>query len=75
MTTRVLRNHADFRHIQAILGHARITRTEVYTHRSLEDLKEAVHLIATAREEGKMMTMLYTMPSFPGCTPLVDGVI
>ena len=29
-------------HIQAILGHAQITSTELYTHLSLEDLKEAV---------------------------------
>ncbi len=30
------------RHIQAILGHARITSTELYTHVSLEDLKAVV---------------------------------
>jgi site-specific recombinase XerD len=38
----MLRNQADLRHIQAILGHARITSTELYTHVSLEDLKEVV---------------------------------
>jgi site-specific recombinase XerD len=38
----MLRNHADLRHIQAILGHATITSTELYTHVSLEDLKEVV---------------------------------
>ncbi len=42
MATHLLRNHADLRHIQAILGHAQITSTELYTHLSLEDLKEAV---------------------------------
>ena len=42
MATQMLRNHADLRHIQAILGHARITSTELYTHVSLEDLKEVV---------------------------------
>ena len=31
--------------------------------------------IASAREEGKIMTMLYSMLSFPGCTPLAHGVI
>ena len=42
MATQMLRNHADLRHIQAILGHARITSTEIYTHVSLEDLKDVV---------------------------------
>ena len=42
MATQMFRNHADLRHIQAILGRARITSTELYTHVSLEDLKELV---------------------------------
>ncbi len=42
MATHLLRNHADLRHIQAILGHAQITSTELYTHVGLEDLKEVV---------------------------------
>ena len=42
MATQMLRNHADLRHIQAILGHATITSTELYTRVSLEDLKEVV---------------------------------
>ena len=42
MATQMLRNHADLRNIQAILGHARITSTELYNHVSLEDLKEVV---------------------------------
>ena len=42
MATQMLHNHADLRQIQAILGHARITSTEFYTHVSLEDLKEVV---------------------------------
>jgi site-specific recombinase XerD len=42
MATHMLRNQADLLHIQAILGHARITSTELYTHVSLEDLKEVV---------------------------------
>ena len=32
----------QMRDIQAILGHATITSTELYTHVSLEDLKEVV---------------------------------
>jgi len=39
MATHMLRNRADLRYIQAILGHSRITSTELYTHVSLEDLK------------------------------------
>jgi len=42
MATQMLRNHADLRHIHAILGHARIASTGLYTHVSLEDLKEVV---------------------------------
>ncbi|MGA2976621.1 MAG: tyrosine-type recombinase/integrase [Spirochaetia bacterium] len=40
--TPLFRNHADLRHIQTILGHGSITSTEIYTHVSLEDLKEVV---------------------------------
>ncbi|OGO08071.1 MAG: hypothetical protein A2Y61_05085 [Chloroflexi bacterium RBG_13_60_13] len=42
MATHLLRNHADLRHIQAILAHAQITSTEIYTHVGLEDLKEVL---------------------------------
>ena len=42
MAMHMLRNHADLRHIQAILGHATITSTDLNTHVSLEDLKEVV---------------------------------
>ena len=42
MATHMLRNRADLRYIQAILGHSRITSTELYTHVSLEDLKEVL---------------------------------
>ncbi len=42
MATHLLRNHADLRHIQAIFLYAETTTTELYTHLSLEDLKEAV---------------------------------
>jgi site-specific recombinase XerD len=38
----MLRNHADLRHIQAILGHTSLRSTQVYTHVNIEALKEVV---------------------------------
>ncbi len=34
----MLRNHADLRHIQAILGHTSLRSTQIYTHADIEDL-------------------------------------
>jgi site-specific recombinase XerD len=42
MASRMFCNCADLRHIQAILDRAQITSTEIYTHVSLEDLKEVM---------------------------------
>ena len=42
MATQMLRNQADLRHVQAILGHTSLRSTQVYTHVSIEDLKEVV---------------------------------
>ncbi len=42
MATHLLRNKADLRHIQAILGHSSVASTEIYTHLALDDLKKAV---------------------------------
>jgi len=42
MATHLLRNKADIRHIQAILGHGSIQSTEVYTHLTTEDLKHVM---------------------------------
>jgi integrase/recombinase XerD len=41
MATHLLRNNADLRHIQAILGHASLKTTEIYTHLDLNQLSQA----------------------------------
>lgn len=40
MATLMLENGADIRFIQAMLGHVKLTTTEVYTHISIKKLKE-----------------------------------
>jgi site-specific recombinase XerC len=50
----MLRNHADLRHIQAILGHTSLRTTQVYTHVNIEDLKEVVR---RAHPHGKRGTL------------------
>ena len=48
MATHLLQNQADIRYIQAMLGHASINSTQVYTRLDLHDLK-AVHRRAHPR--------------------------
>ena len=40
MATLMLENGADIRFIQAMLGHVKLTTTEIYTHISIKKLKE-----------------------------------
>jgi len=48
--TLMLRNKANVRHIQELLGHASLNSTQIYTHVSITDLKE-VHSKCHPREK------------------------
>jgi len=48
----MLKNKADLRTIQKLLGHTSLTSTQVYTHLSITDLK-AVHKKCHPREKDK----------------------
>jgi integrase/recombinase XerD len=50
--TLMLRNNANIRHIQDLLGHASLDSTQVYAHVSITDLKE-VHKRCHPREKDK----------------------
>lgn len=50
--TLMLKNKADLRTIQKLLGHTSLTSTQVYTHLSIADLKE-VHKKCHPREKDK----------------------
>ncbi len=52
MATHMLTNGADIRFIQAILGHAQLTTTEIYTHVSIAKLKE-VHALTHPAERSQ----------------------
>jgi integrase/recombinase XerD len=49
MATQMLENGADIRFIQAILGHAQLSTTEIYTHVSIAQLKK-VHALTHPAE-------------------------
>jgi integrase/recombinase XerD len=51
--TAMLKNRADIRTIQKLLGHASHTSTQVYTHLSITDLKD-VHTRCHPREKDKL---------------------
>ena len=56
MATLMLENGADVRMIQAILGHVKLTKKEVYTHVAIRKLKQvhpATHQAALLLPQGK----------------------
>jgi integrase/recombinase XerD len=53
MATHMLTNGADIRFIQAILGHAQLTTTEIYTHVTIAKLKE-VHTLTHPAERAAL---------------------
>jgi integrase/recombinase XerD len=57
MATHMLSNGADIRYIQAILGHAQLTTTEIYTHVTIGRLKE-VHALTHPAERAHAQTVL-----------------
>jgi integrase/recombinase XerD len=52
MATQMLENGADIRFIQAILGHAQLSTTEIYTHVTIAQLKE-VHALTHPAERAR----------------------
>ena len=54
MAPHMLRNHADLRHIQAILGHTSLRTTQVYTHADIEDLMEVVRRSHPHGRQGRL---------------------
>ena len=56
MATHMLNNGADIRFIQAILGHAQLSTTEIYTHVTIAKLKEIHALTHPAESTPRRMS-------------------
>jgi integrase/recombinase XerD len=69
MATLMLENGADIRYIQAMLGHAELSTTQIYTQVSIRKLKE----IHTATHPGKLRRPCVLNPSAALDAALIDA--
>ena len=51
--THLLQNGADLRVIQQLLGHEKITTTEIYTHLDIQDLRDAIMMYHPANRKSE----------------------
>jgi integrase/recombinase XerD len=72
MATLMLENGADIRFIQAMLGHAELSTTQIYTQVSIRKLKEIHSLTHPARLE-KPITPTPAAPPGPSSSPPPDA--
>jgi integrase/recombinase XerD len=71
MATLMLENGADIRYIQAMLGHAELSTTQIYTQVSIRKLKE----IHTATHPGKVRTARQSAGQEAEAAPTIEDVL
>ena len=70
----MLTNGADIRFIQAILGHAQLTTTEIYTHVSIAKLKKCTRSPIRPSDPKRLARSSPEDPlTFAGCDALLGG--
>jgi integrase/recombinase XerD len=70
MATHMLTAGCDIRHIQVILGHSALTTTQIYTHVSIQQLKDIHTATHPARLGRSGRAQTYNAPTTP---PLLDN--